>query len=66
MDSSHFQIIGASFAGQRPADDHTQASLAILTERLEDVRSHGGLFAGIEFSDHALKLRQRCEPLSVG
>ena len=65
MNGSPYQLIGATFAGRRPIDDHTQASLAILTERLEDVRSHGGLFAGIEFSDHALKLQQRCEPLSV-
>jgi hypothetical protein len=66
MDGSHYQIIAATLSGERPIDEHTHTSLAVLMERLEDIKSHGGLFAGVEFSGHAQGLRQRCEPLPVG
>lgn len=66
MDGTHYQIMTATLAGRRPIDDHTHMSLAVLKERLDDVRSHGGLFAGIEFSGHVKALKQRCEPLTVG
>ena len=66
MDGSHYQIIAATLSGQRPVDEHTHTSLAVLTERLECVKSHGGLFAGVQFSPQMKRLRQRCEPLPVG
>ena len=66
MDGSHYHIVAATLSGHRPLDEHTHTSLAVLTERLENVKSHGGLFAGVELSDHVQKLRQRCEPLPVG
>ena len=66
MDASHYQLLAATLAGRRPVDEQTHASLAILTERLECVKSHGGLFAGVEFSPQMKSLRQRCEPLPVG
>ncbi|MBN1360911.1 MAG: hypothetical protein JW993_09975 [Sedimentisphaerales bacterium] len=66
MDTSHYQIIGATLSGRRPVDEHTHTSLAVLTERLEGVKSHGGLFAGVAFSGDAERLRQRCEALPVG
>jgi hypothetical protein len=53
-------------ADQRPIDEQTHASLSVLAERLERLRSHGGLFSAIEFSPHAQKLKRRCEPVSVG
>ena len=66
MDGSHYQIVAATLAGDRPIDERTHNSLAILTERLESIKSHGGLFAGVEFSPHARSLKHSCEPLPVG
>jgi hypothetical protein len=66
MDGSHYQIIARTLAGERPVDEQTHASMAVLTERMERLRSHGGLFTGIEFSPHVQRLRQRSEPISVG
>ncbi len=66
MDGSHYQIIAGTLTGRRPIDEQTHTSLAVLTERLEFVKSHGGLFAGVEFSPQMKSLRQRCEPLPVG
>ena len=47
-------------------DEQTHASLSVLTERLERLRSHGGLFSAIEFSPHVHKLKVRREPVPVG
>lgn len=47
-------------------DEQTHASLSVLTERLERLRSHGGLFSAIEFSPHVRKLKARREPVPVG
>jgi hypothetical protein len=66
MDATHYQIVTEALTGRRPMDDHTYTSLAVLTERLGNIKSHGGLFAGVEFSGHVKTLRQRCEPLPVG
>jgi hypothetical protein len=66
MDRSHCQVVARTLSGQKPVDEQTHASLTVLTERLERLRSHGGLFSDIEFSPHVQKLKQRCEPVSVG
>ena len=66
MDGSYCQVVARTLAGERPIDEQTHASVAILGERLERLKSHGGLFAGIEFSPHVRRLGQRSEPISVG
>ncbi len=66
MDGSHFEIINATLSGHRPVDDRTHTSLAVLTERLGDVKSHGGLYAGVELSPHMERLSHRCDALPVG
>ncbi len=66
MNASHCQVVARTLADQRPIDEQTHASLSVLAERLERLRSHGGLFSAIEFSPHAQKLKRRCEPVSVG
>ena len=66
MDGSYYQIISRTLAGVRPADERTEASVAVLAERMERLRSHGGLFAGIEFSPHVQRLRQGSKPMPVG
>ena len=66
MDGSYCQVLARTLAGERPVDEQTYASAAILGERLERLRAHGGLFAGVEFSPHVQRLRQRSEPMSIG
>ena len=66
MDGSYCKVVARTLAGERPVDEQTHASVAILGERLERLRAHGGLFAGVEFSPHVQRLRQRSEPVSVG
>ena len=66
MDNSYCQVVARTLAGERPVDEQTHASVAILGERLERLKEHGGLFAGVEFSPHVRQLRQRSEPVSVG
>ena len=66
MDGSYYQIVARTLAGERPVDEQAHASIAVLAERLERLKSHGGLFSGIEFSPHLQRLQQRSEPVSVG
>jgi hypothetical protein len=65
MDGSHCQIVANTLAGDRPVDEHTFASVAVLTERLERLKGQGEFFAGVEFSPHVQQLKQHSEPLSV-
>jgi hypothetical protein len=51
------EIVSKSLAGRRPVDEKTYASLAILTARLESLRSKGGVFRNIEFSEDMTKLK---------
>jgi hypothetical protein len=62
----HCQVVGASLAGNRPVDEETYASVAVLNERLERLRRGGSLFAGIRFSPHVERLRRRAEVAAVG
>jgi len=66
MDGSYCQIVARTLAGEQPFDEQAQASVAVLAERLERLKSHGGLFAGVEFSPHLQQLRSRSEPVFVG
>ena len=65
MDGSHYQIVAGTLAEGRPVDEQTFASVAILAERLEFLKGQSTLFAGVEFSPHVKKLKQRSEPMSV-
>lgn len=65
MDGSYCQIVARTLAGERPVDEQTHASIAILAERLERLKSHGGLFTGIEFSPDLQRLRERSESVYV-
>lgn len=65
MDGSHCQIVARTLAGERGLDEQTFASVAVLAERLERIKSHGGLFSNIEFSPDLQRLRHCSEPLYV-
>jgi len=61
----HCQVVGASLTGKRPVDGQTCASLAVLSDRLERLRQ-SPVFAGVTFSPHVERLRQRVEVVAVG
>jgi hypothetical protein len=66
MDSNHWQIVERTLAGQRPVDEETFASLAILTERLQRVKRLGKPFSNIGFSFHVDQLKERKNAVTVG
>ena len=65
MDGRYYQIVARTLAGERSVDEQTHASVAVLAERLERLKSHGGLFTGIEFSPDLQQMRERSESISV-
>jgi hypothetical protein len=66
MDRDLLGIVAKSIAGQHPADDQTHGALNVLADRLRQVRSLGGAFAGVEFSTYVRQLRQECRAVPVG
>ena len=66
MRRDHLGIVAKSIAGQRPADEQTHGALRVLADRLRQVKSLGGPFAGVEFSGYVRDLRQQCKVVSVG
>ncbi len=65
-DSNHCRIVAESLAGKRKVDEQTFASLAILDERLERLKSLGETFSGVEFSPDAAKLISQKNAIAVG
>jgi len=65
VDSSHFQIVQKSLAGQRPVDEQTFASLAILTERLERLKKLDSRFSSVAFSGAVKKLIDKKSVIAV-
>ncbi len=66
MDRSHLSIVAQSIKGQHPADDQAYGALKVLADRLRQVKSLGGAFAGVEFSGYVRELRQQCRAVPVG
>jgi len=65
-DSNHCRIVAESLAGKRKVDEQTFASLEILDERLERLKSFGDTFSGVEFSPDAAKLLSRKNVVAIG
>jgi hypothetical protein len=63
---NHYRIVRESLTGDRPVDEQTCASVAILAERLERLQQSSSLFAGIKFSPDVKKLRRQAESLVMG
>ena len=63
---NHYRIVRESLTGDRPVDEQTCASVAILAERLERLQQSSSAFAGIAFSPQVKKLRCQAESLVVG
>jgi len=65
-DSKHCQIVRDALRGKRPIGNETFASLAILDERLEQLKKYDKMFTGVRFSSAVRKLTQQDSRISVG
>ena len=61
----HCQIVGESLMGERPVDEQTCASMAILADRLERLKRSSDLFAGVSFSPYVQRMRRHAEAMAV-
>ncbi len=66
MDSKHFQIVRKSLNSNKTVGEETLASVEILKDRLERVKSLGRAFSKISFSSAVEKLAKQKSPLTVG
>jgi hypothetical protein len=57
----HCQVVGQSLAGERPVDEQTGMSIAVLADRLERLRHSSSLFAGVMFSPYVQKMQRRLD-----
>ncbi len=64
--SDHYRIVRGALAGERPVDEETFNSLAVLNERLDQLKRADKVFSGVVFSPHVEKLRGRKSPMTVG
>ena len=65
-DSNHCRIVAESLAGKRKVDEQAFASLAILDERLERLKSLGETFSGVGFSPDVEILLSQKNAVVVG
>ncbi|MEN6576988.1 MAG: hypothetical protein ABFD90_11650 [Phycisphaerales bacterium] len=61
----HFQIVGESLMAERPVDEQTCASMAVLADRLERLKQSSDLFAGVAFSPYVQKMRRHAEAMAL-
>jgi hypothetical protein len=55
--SDHYRIVHEALAGERPVDEETFNSLAVLNERLDQLKRIDKVFSGVVFSPHVEKLK---------
>lgn len=65
MEYDHCKIVAESLSGQRAVDEQTSASLAVLSDRLEQVKKLGGAFSNVSFSPDANELARQKSPAVV-
>jgi hypothetical protein len=65
-DWNHCQIVSESLAGKRAVDEQTLASLAVLGERLEELKEVRGAFSKVEFSPDVRRLKAQRSEVFVG
>ncbi len=66
MDLNHCRIVQNSLTGEKAVDEQTFASLEILTERLERLKTLDRVFSAIEFSSAVDRLKTRRKAVAVG
>jgi hypothetical protein len=65
-DLNHCEMVRQSLAGERPVDEQTFASLAVLQQRLNLLKQWDGIFAGIGFSPAVKRLMRESQKAAVG
>ena len=65
MECDHYKIVAESLSGQRAVDEQSSASLAVLSDRLEQVKKLGGAFSNISFSPEVNELARQKSPAAV-
>ena len=63
--SNHCRTISENLLGDRAVDEQTFASIAVLEERLGRLKKANKAFAGVEFSPHVDRIRERAEAFVV-
>ena len=58
------KTVRESICGDRPVDEETFSSVAVLAERLESLKRASSLFEGVAFSDEVQDLAD-CEMISA-
>jgi len=65
-DLNHCRIVQNRLASERPIDEQTFDSLAVLCERLERLKKVSKSFADIEFSPAVEQLKSQGSTVTVG
>jgi len=63
--TKHWKIVTDSLSGRRVVDEQTQASLAVLNEKLDNVRKLGPVFEKVEFSSAVRKLVETRQAVAI-
>lgn len=61
---NHFEVITKSLTGDRPTDEETFSSTAVLAQRLERLKKSNPLFEKVDFSEQVDELAL-CEMISA-
>jgi hypothetical protein len=64
LETNHWQVVARSLNGEREVDEQTFASVAALTERLEQLKRSDITFSEIEFSPAVKKLQKEMVAVS--
>jgi hypothetical protein len=62
--SNHWQVVARSLNGEREVDEQTFASVAVLAERLEQLKRSDIAFSEVEFSPAVKKLQKEMVAVS--
>ena len=65
-DLNHHEVVSSSLSGKRAVDEQTFASIAVLQDRLEQVRKRDKIFAEVGFSPALRQLAMQQDKVAVG
>jgi hypothetical protein len=63
LETNHWQVVARSLNGEREVDEQTFASVAALTERLEQLKRSDSAFSEVAFSPAVKRLQK--DPVAV-
>jgi hypothetical protein len=64
LETNHWQVVARSLNGEREVDEQTFASVAALTERLEQLKRSDSIFSEVELSPAVKKLQNETVAVS--